>query len=453
MRLRELIVSMFLSVAASAAAAGDIDYTKGVFVINEDWFGHQNSTLNYLLPDEADGSNWHYRVIQTENPGVEIGCTAQFAAIHNGRIYIVAKQDKDNGATISGGRLTIVDATTMKVLKQLPAIATNGCQCDGRSFLGVDDRKGYVSTSNGVWILNLATMEIERMIPGTGNESGNLYRNQCGSMVKAGNRVFIAHQTDGLIVVDSTTDEIETTLSIPEITGVEKSAIGSVVRSKDGSVWMSVAKDTSGSGSTLPMIVCVDPETLAAETVDMPDGTFPPSNSWYAWTPDGFSADAKENALYWNGGANSWFTGTRIFKMNVDTREVKLHIDYTDDPDKWQIYGCSMRPDPRDGDLYVSLYKSFSSKAYTLRRYSAEGVLKAEYPMIENYWFPSIPFFPAVDGGAGVEMLVGDAESGDIYSIAGVCVARGCSLDSLPELTPGVYVFRTSLSSKKIVIK
>ena len=147
--IRKLITALSISLAATMAA-GDIDYTHGILMVNEDWYGHQNSTVNHLSPDDPDGEYWHYRVIQAENPGVELGCTNHYGAIWNGRIYLIAKQDKDPGATIVGGRITVADATTLKVIKQLRLIDPSGAQCDGRAFCGVSATKGYVSTSNGI---------------------------------------------------------------------------------------------------------------------------------------------------------------------------------------------------------------------------------------------------------------------------------------------------------------
>ena len=89
--IRRLFSLIAMSVAAASAVAADIDYTTGVIFINEDWYGHQNSTVNYLLPDAPDGEYWNYRVIQTENPGVELGCTNQYGAIWDGRLYMIAK--------------------------------------------------------------------------------------------------------------------------------------------------------------------------------------------------------------------------------------------------------------------------------------------------------------------------------------------------------------------------
>ena len=116
--------------------------------------------MNYILPDDPEGNYWHYRVIQTENPGKELGCTNQYGAIWNGRFYLIAKQAKDGGASITGGRITVADATTLKIIKQIENIAPDGSQCDGRGFVGVSASKGYVSTSNGIWILDLNKIEI-----------------------------------------------------------------------------------------------------------------------------------------------------------------------------------------------------------------------------------------------------------------------------------------------------
>ena len=59
-------------IAANPAAAEDGKYSQGVFIINEDWYGTNSSSVNFL----DDNGEWSYRVFQTENPGMELGCTA-----------------------------------------------------------------------------------------------------------------------------------------------------------------------------------------------------------------------------------------------------------------------------------------------------------------------------------------------------------------------------------------
>lgn len=368
-----------------------VDYSKGTFIVNEDWYGHQNSTLNFL----TDDGEWIYRVIQKENPGVEIGATAQYGAIYGDKFFVMAKQPKDPGASITGGRITICDAKTMKVLKQIENIAVddNGSSiADGRGFLGVDEHKAYVGTSNGIYVLDLDKLEITGSVSGAGNDSDDpyqqLYGGQIGNMVRVNDRVFAVHQKNGLLIINPATDEVEKTVEAPEGWG-----FGSVVLSKDGNLWLSLAA-SSGSGQADTRIVKLNPATLEQTIIECPEGIFGPANTWYAWTPDCFCASKQNNVLYWNGGNSSWFSGKTIYKYDIDSNTFSTFIDYNDDPDGWQIYGCSFRINPVTDEAIVSLYKSYGDPTYVVRKYDNEGKQTAEYSMISNYWFPSLPVFP-----------------------------------------------------------
>lgn len=368
-----------------------VDYTKGTFIVNEDWYGHQNSTVNFL----TDEGEWVYRVVQKENPGVELGATVQYGAIYGDKFFIIAKQPKDPGASITGGRITVCDAKTMKVLKQIENISVDDkgtSIADGRGFLGVDEHKGYVGTSNGIYILDLDKLEITGSVSGTGNDSDDpyqqLYGGQIGNMVRVNDRVFAVHQKNGLLVINPATDEVEQAVEAPEGWG-----FGSVVLSKDGNLWLSLAA-SSGSGQADTRIVRLNPATLEQSIIECPDGIFGPANSWYAWTPDCFCASKQNNVLYWNGGNSSWFSGKTVYKYDIDSNTFRTFIDYNDDPDGWQIYGCSFRVDPVTDEAIVSLYKGFGDPTYVVRKYDNEGRQIAEYSMISNYWFPSLPVFP-----------------------------------------------------------
>lgn len=462
------ILSIIFIVSGLIASA--TDYTTGVFILNEDWYGHQNSTLNYLQPDNDSEDYFNYRVIQTENPGVELGCTAQYGAIYNGRFYIIAKQAKDPGATVTGGRITIADATTMKVLRQLPLIDKSGHLCDGRSFVGVTASKGYVSTSDGIWVLDLDAMEITGKIEGTGNTRGGLYQGQCGSMVLAGDRVFVAHQSEGLIVIDATSDKVERTLSPAQIlmdAGIwsptdedlgdiaagdctlEDCApgIGSVIRAADGTLWASLSADIRGTGATCPALLQIDASTLDVTAVTIPAEVEAPATSWYAWTPDTFTASAVNNTIYWRGGGR-WFGGTVIWRYNIDTRRFDRALDVSTDGQGWMIYGCSMRLHPVTDEIYCSLYHDNSQPVYITRRYSNDGVLIAEYPMIENYWFPSLPIFPqSGTQGIGPEIVPDSDTAGE---------ARYYDLNGRPVVpsatSPGLYIVIRNNIAKKVII-
>ncbi|MCM1067506.1 MAG: DUF5074 domain-containing protein [Muribaculaceae bacterium] len=458
--------------------AADKDYSNGVFVVNEDWYGHQNSSVNFLDPDDPEGDFWEYRVFRTVNPGHELGCTNQYGAIHHGRFYFIAKQERDPGSNVSGGRITVADASTMKMLWQSELIDPSGKQCDGRAFAGFDEHKGYISTSHGVWVFDLDNYKVTGCVKGTENPNGTsgggntnsggaLYHGQCGSMAVVGERLFVAHQEYGLLVVNTAIDEVSEQISIADKLGVDGAGIGSVVLAADGSLWLSVTADTGGLGEMLPYLLKVDPATLECEKVDIPEGISAPASSWYAWTPDGFCASAKSNTLYWNGGENSWFSTGRIFRYDIDNGTFSRIIDFEKEglPTPWKLYGCSMRVHPLTDELYMSLYQEFSSKLYILRRADAAGNTLQEYRMIENYWFPSLPVFPTPENMSAVSLLPASPQEpsisacGHTLSVVGgqgaaleVYGVQGALLRSVPiaeplalitlDLPAGVYIAR-----------
>lgn len=481
--MHKALLALSISLAAATAAAGDIDYSEGILFINEDWYGHQNSTVNYLLPDAPDGECWHYRVIQAENPGHELGCTNQYGALWDGRLYMIAKQEKDPGASITGGRISVADATTMKLVKQLEIIDPSGHQCDGRGFVGVDAHKGYVSTSNGIWVLDLDRLEITGQVDGSANPNaggdndkpnddptGALYVGQSGSMILAAGRVFAVHQQYGLLVIDPAQDRVVRVLDMKIVDEAVEAATGTapkrgagigsgLVRAKDGSLWHSVAADVRGTGATLPYIVRVDPVTLDRELVKIEgEGLFPPSNSWYAWTPDPFCASEQENTLYWCGGSNRWFSKDRVFRFDCDTRAVTEFLDFSSQAGDWQVYGCSLGIHPVTDELYMSMFHQFTTPVYETRRYSSAGELLRTYAMIDNYWFPSLPVFPQSSRITGVtDIASGTHSDGPVtaWTLSGIEVFEGTAdgwQDASRALAPGIYILRTSAGTRKITI-
>lgn len=447
---KNLFLTLSIALAAEAftpkALAGDLDYSQGVFILNEDWYGHQNSTLNYLLPDDPNGDYWHYRVIQAENPGIEIGCTASFGAVFEGRIYLISKQDKAPGASVTGGRITVADASSLRLIHQSQLIDPSGAMCDGRGFLGVTAQKGYVSSSNGIWVLDLVTNEVTGMIPGTGttSDSGSLYEGQCGSMVIAAGKVFAAHQQLGLLVIDAATDQLISTISLTEVD--PDAGIGSVVKALDGSIWVSIAADTYGSGSALSYLMRVDQQTLDTEVVALGDDISAPRNSWYAWTPDAFCASYQTNTLYWCGG-DSWFGSPYIYKFDIESRTATRIVDLDAEGDDWHVYGCSMRIHPDTDEIYASLLHQVTDPTYILRRYDSDGTYITDYPMISNYWFPSLPIFPtSPDNEAAIIPVAVDTDASVHYFNL-----QGQEVD--PTTAPrGIYIRRQGPTATKTTL-
>ena len=467
MRHTLTVISVLLTAVASAIAASGADYTRGIIWVNEDWYGHQNSTVNYLKPDDPDGNYWEYRVIQAENPGMELGCTNQYGALWHGRLYLIAKQDKDPGASITGGRITVADAATMKILHQQSLIDPSGAQCDGRGFLGVDEHKGYISTSNGVWVFDLDTYTVRGQVEGSANPNaggdndkpntdptGSLYHGQSGMMVAAAGKVFVAHQQYGLLIVDPTEDKVTDVISMDIVQ--EGAGIGSIVKSKDGALWLSVAKNLQGTGAFLNHIVRLDPLTLSYEIIATTEGMYPPSNSWYAWTPDAFVASSVQNCLYWKGGPNRWFTGTKIYKFDCDTRRQSLFIDLEEEGANWKLYGCAIGVHPVTDELYMALYHEFGTPTYITRRYSPQGEKIRDYEMIMNYWFPSLPLFPQEADQTGITDISDDSSLpsvGNLYSISGILVRTNVRYSFWSDIPQGIYVWKSPAETRKVFVK
>ena len=400
----------------------------------------------------------------------------------NGRFYFIAKQDKDPGASVAGGRITVADAETMKILYQNTIIDPSGAQCDGRGFVGIDEHKGYISTSNGVWIFDLDNFEVKGRIEGTSNPNagddtpntnpaGSLYYGQSGTMLLADGKVFVCHQQSGILVIDAASDKLVSHISMDIVS--DGAGIGSIVKAADGSLWASVAQDTHGTGSSLPLLLRIDPHTLATETVPVTEGMFGPANSWYAWTPDAFVASSQSNVLYWKGGMNRWFAGSQIYKFDCDTRETSLFVDLETEGANWKVYGCSLGVHPDTDDVYMSLYHEFSTPTYITRRYSPEGEAICDYPMIDNYWFPSMFVFPqAKNTSAVADISVSETSiklsgkllslknaSGstlEIYSATGACVLRyAINTDFFEQslaLPAGIYIIKAGNSIRKFRI-
>ncbi|MDR2123136.1 MAG: DUF5074 domain-containing protein [Flavobacteriaceae bacterium] len=369
-----------------------VDYTKGVFFVNEDWFGHNNSTVNFL----SDEGTWAYRIFKKENPGHELGCTTQYGAIYGGKFYLVSKQYQDVGAKVPGSRLAVCDATTMKLIKEFEYFGKNAngvSIADGRSFLGVDEHKGYIGTSNGIFTFDIDNMTIGSQIPGTTSNTGGLYSAQIGTMLRAADKVFAVHQKEGLLVIDPVKDEVITTIQAPK-DGTLQRGFGSVVQSKDGILWLSVAENQSGGGGSCDYMIRLDPWTLDSTRVSLPAGMQIP-NSWYAWTADGFFSSTAENKIYWknNGG---WFNARRIICYDIDKKEFKeiINTGTIDKKKDWGIYGASVRIHPVTDEIYASLFKQFNDPEYITIRMNKEGKILQTYEMEQNYWFPAMPVFP-----------------------------------------------------------
>lgn len=364
------------------------DYTQGVFMVNEDWYGHNNSTTNYLTRD----GKFVY------NNTTEIGATACFGAAWGNRYYIIAKQAKDGGAKVEGGRITICDANTMRIIKQIKDIDGK----EGRSFCGVDEHKAYVSTSKGIYTLNLDELTVGAAVKNA--DGGDVKLKECGNMVRLGDYVYATEYGKSLRIIDCNTDRIVATIS--------SAKVYSITMSKDGQLWVSTDMGISR----------VNTESRQLEVIVLPSDVSAPAKS-YAWASDGLCASLQNNVIYWTS-ASGW-NPTAVFKYDIDNNEFAKVVDLTNDANKWVMYSTSnLRVDPVTDNLYVSLYKDNLSQDYAVRIYDNKGTQLNEYELTQkNYWFPGMFVFPDVEDPivGNIDAVTVEENKDAVVDLAKVC--------------------------------
>lgn len=358
-----------------------VDYTKGAYMVNEDWTGHRNSTVNFL---SKDGTFVYDHV---ENLGV----TACYGTFFGNRFYAISKQDGGYG------RISVCDANSTRVIKQINSIDGN----EGRSFCGVDEHKAYVSTSRGIYTLNLDELTVGAAVKNA--DGGDAKLGECGNMVRLGDYVYATEYGNSLRIIDCNTDRIAATIT---------AKVYSITMSKDGQLWVSTDKGISR----------VNTETNKLETISLPKGINVPANSNGAWCPDGLCASMQNNVIYWT--SVTWNI-LKVFKYDIDNNEFAKVVDLTNDADKWKMYSASnLRVDPVTDNLYVSLFKDWGSQDYAVRIYDNKGTQLNEYELTQkNYWFPGMFVFPDTEDPivGNIDAVTVEENKDAVVDLATVC--------------------------------
>lgn len=410
-----LLASILISITSFQSVAQN--YTDGAFILNEDWYGHNNSSLNFW---NINGDYVDYYIMQiANNYEFSLGCTAQYGQLYGDYIVITSKQDKDPGeaSQMKSGRLTILNKNTLKVVgdEVHPIISLNGngkSDADGRGVCFVNNEKFYIGTSNGIYVVELIngiwSWDSEKIIAGTGNELitgqevsnadgiGPLYNNQIGMMIRTQDYVFAIKQDLGVLVINPETDEI---ISIIE------GCYSTMAQSKDGNVWVGVnAGDklnypygNAGDAWNGAQLMCIDQYSLETKKIDLEMGGVP--QSWYAWTAGSLTASNTENALYFvytdpSAGQINWFRNCNLYRYDIDKDE--CNEIYNSENDSLYFYGGALQCNPIDGNIYAALYvgENIATQDWVYAVISKNGEMLQYKQPIQNYWYPAMFMFP-----------------------------------------------------------
>lgn len=337
------------------------EYSNGFFIINEDWFGHRNGSVNWVASD----GTVYYDVEAVAN-GLDVGdsetvlgSTTQFGQIYGDSFFISSKQ---------GTRFVVLDA---KTLEQKASFDVTGAG-DGRDICAVSTDKVYVGGSNGIIIYNTADDTF-------GNHIEGLSGNQIGMIVRVGKYVFAVEQKVGIRVVDPEQDKV--------ITTIENSSVQGLTVTKDGYIWCTLPSSKS--------LLRINPISLETEIISIDTQIV---STWGAYRPDYVCSSYAENALFVAGGSS--FSPKSINKFNIDdkgnlTKDETFNFSIPEEYSSMFFYG-SPRVNPTTGDLIITGTMSYSGPFKLLYINPQTGEIEkiTELKSADGstrYWFPSVP--------------------------------------------------------------
>lgn len=362
------ISSTFTPVSAYVANA---DFSKGFFMVNEEWYGHTNGSVNFV----SDSGDIYYRVYSNNNDNNAFGATTQYGTIYGNKFYFISKQQADGGDTqyTPGGRLVIADPYTMKKTAGFDNIGGG----DGRSFVGVDEHKGYIGATNGIFLFDIDNLKVGSLIAGTGG--GSTYNGQIGNMIRTAHYVYAVKQSAGILIIDPETDTLIKTIS---------GTFHSITQAKDGSIW--AIQDQT--------LVNISENDFSLTEYPIPTTKY--IGAWGAWNAGSFTYSNQQNALFWINSINTWTSGTQIVKFDVDTKTFNENfatIPGQDSQYKQIPYGAALRVNPVSGELILNTTESGYGAHYQknwVYTYDTSGNITDTKTLNDYYWFPAITVFP-----------------------------------------------------------
>ncbi len=341
----------------------DYNYTEGTFIVNEDWFGHDNGTVNFLTNE----GHVVYRAFRHENEGQSLGTTTQFASSFGDHVVFMSKQ---------GNRLVVCDRETLELEASFEDIGG-----DGRAFMGYDAQTAYIGTSNGIKTLNLETLTLGDNIAGISGETG--------LMLKAEKYVFVCQGSNLTILENNTV--VET---------VTAEGINGIARTKDGFVWVSAGNK----------VLKISPETLENELITLSNELVIAGGSG-AWNAGSFCASNTENALFFSK-SNGYSGSNEIYKFVTDDIN-SLNTPFATLTDDWIFYGAGLRIHPVSNEVYATAIKpgwGENSKYNSVFIINGEsGNIESSNELEDYYWFPAMPlmvdkFAPSVEDEYSVDV-------------------------------------------------
>ena len=323
-------------------------YENGFFMINEGWFGHGTGTVGFYRYDTKAVEDSVFVKVNPDKDLKPATSTLEFGTIINKKLFLVAKV---------GGPVVVADAYSLKEEKRIAAKGGN----DWRAVVGIDENQALLTSSKGIFKLNLNTMEVSGQIDGiTG---------QVGDIVKSNGYVFALSASKGVIVINASTLAIEKT--IPGM------VLGFAV-TDDKKVWAAGGKN----------LICIDSNTL--EVKEIPLG-FQAYGSWGAWHPGSITAAKNDVFIAKNG---SFSGGKEVYKY-TGTPE-SLTAPFITLTNSSILYGAGIGYDRKKNTLVLNTLNEGFGVNFSINNlylFNADSGVKTVSVNYSGYYFPAVSVF------------------------------------------------------------
>lgn len=362
------------------------DYTDGIMFLNEGWFGHDTGSINFL----SNNGEWIYDAFLRNNPDHHLGITSQYGHCFGDKVYVVSKQSEGD-APADGGVFTVIDAASLQFVGQINNLPDTESQA--RAFCAWDNHKGYLSTKDHIYVVDLDNLEVLSVVPGT-----DIYTSfdSNGEMLRYGKYVYAIRQSTGVDAIDPDTDDV---------TKIPAELAEAFAVTPDGSLYVATRDESN------EFVKISTADLSIVERIDIEEDRAKIANIWSTWRKAPLATDITANTVYYvtQKTADENPAGVRtVARYDFDTREftenfITLPGEADGESTDWILYGEGVSVDPRSGMILLTAVEAGYGAHYSHTRVfvadPATGKILPEktYVLEDGYWFPAMTMYPDFD--------------------------------------------------------
>lgn len=414
---KSLIVSLTM---LSAGALGATDFSRGMLIVCEGQYGADYGSVAFF---GEDGSRI-YRAFSKQNQGYYLGTTSQSGCCCDGKVYIVSKE------AAGGGFITSMEASSLKyngALTELPR------HTQAFYLSAISPEKGYLSTSEGLYIIDLKNMAVTGRVTAPGLSSGMF-----GQSLMLDGKLFAVSRRDGIVVVDVETDEVMKIIPVSGATAVTCSDTGRVF---------------VGTTESTGEIVEISSADLYVRKIDIEGIDASMTDVWESWTLQPFVYDDAHGALLM----------ARRYSSTVgryDPERKEYISDFiilpaaTGEFDN-SLYGQGISMNPYDGSVTIIAaeaagdYFNGCFRVYSADSRTGELISDKTVEMPEGYWFPAQVLYPAAVSSLASPIKEEGEAARQVITPDGRVVLADAVITDVMNLPPGIYIF----GNRKIAVR